>query len=388
MTPAELRALFPITATRACLYSGALSPAAAPVRAAHDRWTERWALDPAEPYAHYRDEWELARQRFAALIGADPAEVAVVDNTSRASNLAVQMIAAPPGSNVVVDEYTYPSSLYPWLLPARSHVELRYVPAREHRVLLDDLARAVDDRTVALSVSHVSPKTGFRHDLRALADLAHAHGAYLVVDAAQSAGALDLDVRRDGVDLLSTCAMKWLLGAPGVGFLYVRGELIERCPPPQVGYPGLVRPPVFDPNDPNPVVYRPGALRYEVGMPDLPGLAATRAGLDLLLAVGIAAVERQVRALTDALVEGLLRRDLRLLTRPEPELRAGVIALQVPDAAALEAFLRARGVDAWGDRQQLQRADPHCFNNQEDIDRFLEGLDEFARTQGRGALVG
>ncbi|MBV9326665.1 MAG: aminotransferase class V-fold PLP-dependent enzyme [Chloroflexi bacterium] len=107
----------------------------------------------------------------------------------------------------------------PLVARAKSGTEIHHVAARDARVSIDDLAREVDDRTIALSVTHVSPLTGFRHDLAPLAELARAHGAYLVVDAAQSAGALDLDVRREGVDFLTTCAMKWLLGAPGVGFL-------------------------------------------------------------------------------------------------------------------------------------------------------------------------
>src|SRR3954451_11847406 len=144
MTPEAIRRAFPITSTRAYLFSGGLAPAATPVRAAHDRWTDAWMYDPAAPYAAYQEEWEVARARFACLIGADADEVAVVDHTSRGANLVVQMIEAPPGANVVVDEYTYPSSLYPWLLRSRSHTEVRWVPARDGRVALADVARQVD----------------------------------------------------------------------------------------------------------------------------------------------------------------------------------------------------------------------------------------------------
>jgi selenocysteine lyase/cysteine desulfurase len=127
MTPEAARQAFPITATRAYLFSGGLAPAATPVREAHDRWTEAWTYDPAAPYMAYQHELEIARQRFAALIRADVDEVALVDNTSRGSNLIVQMIDAPPGSNVVVDEYTYPSSIYPWLLAPKLNQKRRFV---------------------------------------------------------------------------------------------------------------------------------------------------------------------------------------------------------------------------------------------------------------------
>src|SRR5229473_8333781 len=138
MTPEEIRHAFPITSTRAYLFSGGLAPAATPVRAAHDRWTDAWMYDSAAPYASYQVEWELARQRFAMLIGAEPGEVALVDHTSRGANLIVQMIAAPDGGNVVVDEYTYPSSIYPWQLTSKRNTELRLVTARDHRVHMAD----------------------------------------------------------------------------------------------------------------------------------------------------------------------------------------------------------------------------------------------------------
>jgi selenocysteine lyase/cysteine desulfurase len=385
MTPEQTRQCFPITSTRAYLFSGGLAPAATSVREAHDRWTEAWMYDPAAPYAAYQAEWEQARERFARLIGAEVDEVAIVDHTSRGSNLIVQMLDAPTSSNVVVDEYTYPSSIYPWLLAPKAHVELRQVRARDNVIEFDDLARTVDDDTFAISISHVSPKSGFRHDLGAVADLAHAHGAVVIVDAAQSAGVLDFDVRALGVDFLTTCAMKWLLGAPGVGFLYVAREHVDRLAPPHVGYAGVRRAPGAGVTDP--LEFQPGARRHEQGMPSLAGVAASRAGLDLLLEVGTSTVERHVLELSLACVEGLLRRGLVLYTRPEPEHRAGVVAMPVIEGQRVVAFMRERAVDIWTDPSEtLLRVDPHIFNNADDLERFFAGLDDYRRSFGQQSL--
>jgi selenocysteine lyase/cysteine desulfurase len=333
----------------------------------------------------YQHELEMARQRFAALIRADVDEVALVDNTSRGSNLIVQMIDAPPGSNVVVDEYTYPSSIYPWLLAPKSKTEIRQVAAHDHRVSMDDLARVVDDRTLAISVSHVSPRSGFRHDLAALSELAHAHNAFLIVDAAQSAGALDLDVRRLGVDFLSTCAMKWLLGSPSVGFLFVAREHVERSEPPHVGYAGVVRSPQAAVTDP--LTFRSGARRHEQGMTSMAGVAASRAGLDLLLDVGTATVEQHVLQLSGRCIDGLLGRGLRVHTHLEPGLRAGVVALPVMSGDRIVAFLHERAVDVWTDASAtLLRIDPHVFNDATDITRLFDGLDTFRQMHGTSSL--
>ena len=374
MTPDEARALFPVTATRAYLFAGGLAPAANPVRAALDAWSEAWALDPARLYAEYRAEREALRQAFATVIGADPEEVALVDGTSRGSNLAVQMVNAPPGSNVVVDEFTYPSALYPWRLPAKAHVELRRVGARDGAVRLGDLAAAIDDRTVAVSVCHVSQVSGFRHDLAALADLAHGRGALLLVDAAQSVGAVVVDVHRDGVDFLACTAMKWLLGAPGVGFLYVARRLVDSLPPPQIGWPG-----VAEERDGG-LIYQPGSRRHDVGMPSLACLAASREGISILLQVGLPTVEMHVVGLASEVIEGLRRRDIAVHTPDAPGTHAGVVALPVRGGAEIVEFLRQRNVDVWTDRSEsLLRIDPHVYNDGSDVRRLFDGLDAVRR---------
>jgi len=296
MKPAEARALFPICGSRSYLFSGGVAPAAWPVKSALDRWAEMWVADPSTIYSQFEEECELLRKTFAAVIGAEASEIAITDNTSRGSNLAVQMIDAPAGSNVVIDELTYPSSLYPWQLPAKSHVEIRQVGACEDKINVDDIARAVDHHTIAVCVNHVSNLCGFSHDLAAIGALTREQGAYLIVDAAQSAGAVEIDVRRMGIDFLSCGALKWLLGIPGIAFLFVNRDLVDRLPPPQAGYYGVDLPPFA--NLEAALVFRPGAIRHELGLPSLPGLEASRKGMEILLSVGIGEVERHVLDLT------------------------------------------------------------------------------------------
>jgi cysteine desulfurase/selenocysteine lyase len=122
---------------------------------------------------------------------------------------------------------------------------VRYVENVGRKVLVEDVERAVDDKTAAVAVSHVEYVNGFRQDLRALAEIAHEHGALLVVDAIQSLGALPVDVRRDDVDFLTASCYKWMLGPAGAGYLYVRKEFIEKFEPPFIGW-ASVKPEIFD----------------------------------------------------------------------------------------------------------------------------------------------
>jgi cysteine desulfurase / selenocysteine lyase len=379
----DVRSLFPITAKRSFFMSGGLSPASQPAVDAITHWVEIWATDPNYHYDRLNDDWEACRERFAKLIGADASEVAITDCTSRGANLAAQMIDSPPGSNVVFDSFAYPSDLYPWRLPAKSGVEIRTVQARDYRIELDDLARAIDDRTVAVNVCQVSAETGFRYDLAEVADLAHSRGAYFVVDAAQSAGTVQIDADKVGVDFLSTTAMKYLLGAPGVGYMYVASRHIDRLTPPQAGYASVENPFAHDLSQP--MAFLPKATRYEVGMPNLVGLAACRAGMDILLELGMDKVERYVLDLAGYCMERLLEHNFRLYTPLDEKHRAGVIGLPVERGGDLYAFLRERGIDV-GTMAGLLRFDMHIFNNRDDIDRLIAGLDEFVRINGREAL--
>jgi len=371
---ARFRAEFPITRTRAYLFSGAMAPAAAPVRAAWDEWTDRWSADPNAVYTGdgLLGAADRLRESFAALIGADPATIAITDNTCRAANIAIRILAERPGGNVVVDDGTYPSSAYPWY--ARGDREVRHVPTDGVADAADALAERIDADTVAVCITHVAPFTGRRHDLRAIADAAHARGAKLVVDAAQSTGVVPIDVGRDGVDVLVTTAMKWLLGPPGIGFLHLRPDLLAEAPVLDVGYLGLDAPlGDWPPHTMPPIVA--DARRYELGLPNLPGVFAARAGIELLREVGIERVFARVEELVRRCMDGLAERGAEFLTPADPAQRAGVIAFRHPDPHGLSDLCRARGVDigAIG----AVRVDPHAFNDEDDIDRFLACCDAF-----------
>ncbi len=369
----EFRAQFPITETRAYLFAGALCPAAVTVRAAFDTWASAWTHDPLRNYDRALAELADLRAAFASLIGADVSEVAITDNTSRASNMAVRLLAGRRG-DVVVDDTTYPSGIYPWItLGGR---EVRYAATDGMLDAATEVAKQVNTETAAVVVSHVAPLTGRRHDLIRLADVAHAHGAVLIVDAAQSTGVLPLDVRGLGVDILVSTAMKWLLGPPGIGFLYVRSDLINDAPLGEIGYLGVDVPGEDWPRTHLPRVL-PDARRFELGLPSLPALSAARAGIELVQAVGTETIFERVSVLAGQCIDELNLRGLRVRTPAEPYARAGVVAAELPGADELAGYLRLRGVDVGGYSWGLLRVDPHAFCVQGDLERFLEGLDRF-----------
>ena len=372
----EVRALFPILQKRAYMFSGGIAPANTHALEAVHKHMDYVTHDPGLLYAQgLASDVVEVRRLFARLVGADEDEIAIVGSTSEGTNIAIDLIDVAPGGNVVFDEWSYASTVYPFLLPAREKLEKRYVQPRDGLIHLEDMEEAIDDNTVAVGVSHVTPGQGFRQDIGELAKIAHAHGALLMVDGAQSAGAMQIDLHELDVDFFSCCAMKWLLGAAGVGFLYVARRHLDRVPS-RAGYASNQR--GFDIHD---FELHDSAERFQLGMPSLMGLAFTRPGLEILLETGMDVVERQVLDLSGYCIAGMRERGMNALTPQEPEHRLGVIAAQVDDAQQLWKFLYDRGVDTYF-HDSLFRIDPHVFNNRDDVDRFLAEVDGYqARRQ-------
>ena len=375
MTLEEFRAQFPALETRAYLFSGAMTPAAATVRAEWDKWTDAWSADPNSVYTEEAMLGGMTslRQAFARLLNATPEEIALTDSTSRAANIAIRILADRGSGSVVVDESTYPSSVYPWYAQAR---EVHMVPTGHSADPSATLAEAITDDTVAVCVSHVSPFTGRRHNLALLSAAAHDHGALLMVDAAQSTGVLPLDTRAEGIDLLVTTGMKWLLGPPGIGYLYATEEVLATAPVLDVGYIGLDVPLGEWPVAELPPV-SPTARRYELGLPSLPALGASRAGVELLLQAGVANIAAHVEHLMTRCLDGLQELGLDVTTPRDPARRASVLVFTHKHAAQLFKACRHKGVDIGTLTRGRLRVDPHGFNNEADIDRFLESCRTF-----------
>jgi selenocysteine lyase/cysteine desulfurase len=189
----DLREPFPVTEGYTFLDVANHSPPSTPVKTAITAYLDDW-----DRLARHGDaRVEQANESFARLIGAKPHEIACQPNTSRGLATAAGSIPFERGGNVVVNDLENWANVYPWTGLRRRGVDVRVVRGRGGAVHLDDLEAAVDDRTRAVTISQVQWLTGARHALRPLAELAHSHGAYLVVDGIQAAGALRVDVKRD-----------------------------------------------------------------------------------------------------------------------------------------------------------------------------------------------
>src|SRR5262245_19369577 len=205
------------------------------------------------------------RRAFAALINAKSSEISYVPNTSTGENLVVECLGIRKfDGNVVTDALHFEGALIHLLELQKQGLDLRVVSPRDGRIDMADLERAIDRRTKLVEISLVSMYNGFQHDLKAVCDLAHAHGAYVYADIIQAAGAVPIDVRASGVDFAATATYKWLMGDFGLGFFYVREDLLGRViRRPHWSYRSAsdvdIHISPFDPESPTPVTWTPRA---------------------------------------------------------------------------------------------------------------------------------
>ena len=239
--PLGVRRDFPVVEEHIYLNSPYITPSPRQVIDAGDAFWQAKARNPIS-LGGMLGETTRVRENFARLIGATSAEVSILDATSAGENLVARSLDLRSGDNVVVDDLHYETtySLYRGLAEARG-VELRIVRSDDGAATPEEFAELVDDATRLVSVAWVSHRNGYAHDLRSLAELAHAHGAYLYADAIQGMGMLPLDVGETGVDFFTSGTYKWLLGGYGVAPFFVRSELLDTIEPDRAGSLNIAR---------------------------------------------------------------------------------------------------------------------------------------------------
>lgn len=320
------------------------------------------------------------KQQFAALINAKPSEISFVPNTSTGENLVVNGLGIPDaGGNVVTDALHFDGMLlHLQALQRERGVDLRIVMPREGRIELKDLERAIDGQTRLVELSLVAMYNGFQHDLKAVCELAHAHGARVYADIVQAVGATPIDVRASGVDFCSCSSFKWLMADFGLGFLYAREDLLERIQRSQYGYHSArslrthFLP--FDTPGPAPLSWELGSdasATFEVGSNAYAPMAALSASLPYIRSLGVGAIE----AHRQPLLERLRREMPRLGFAPAtpPESKSALITFVVKDARPVrDRLVKARINVRLG--PHFIRLSPSVYNDMQDVERVLDAL--------------
>jgi selenocysteine lyase/cysteine desulfurase len=377
----EVRDLFPIANERTYLNNASIHPMSLVSLGAVQEYMRARAHgagrdtspDPPVPTRQ-------AKEAFAALVNAKASEIAFVPSTTVGEHLVVAGLGIPQGKgNVVTDGLHFEGSLYHYRSLAAQGLDVRMALPRQGRVALEDLDALIDAKTRLVAVSFVSYLNGFVHDLKAVCDLAHARGAYVYADIIQGAGSTPLDVRATGVDFCACSSYKWLMGDLGLGFLYVREDLLDRViQRTQYGFRQLksfaYHFPPYGPSGPEAVSWEcfdTVAGHFEVGTWDSSTIVAVNEALGFIRELGVARIQAHNQSLTRRLQKELEHLGYEPLTPQDSP--SSIVAFALKDEAATTARLTAAKVDVRLVAGTM-RVSPSIYNTQADVDRLLNAL--------------
>ena len=364
------RKQFPIFDQKIYLSSCSQGALSRPVEAALHEFLESWHTH-GNPWEIWVARMEQLRLAFARLINAEPGEVAITFSVSTALNSLASALRYQERPKVVTSDFDFPTVGHIWLAQQGRGAQVTFARANGTRLPLSAFEDVVDDRTLLVSTTQVCYKNGFKTNISALAELAHERGAHLLIDAYQAMGTQPMDVKALDLDILVTGALKYLLGTPGVAFMYMRKELVDRFEPSDTGWFGQENVFAYDVHH---LRYAATARRFETGSPPVPNVYASLAALQLIEGVGLGAIQAHVQALAGRFIDGARRRGLALLTPEEPADRGPLVMVRSTDAPRLVETLSRDGI-LCSTRDGALRVSLHYYNTAGDVDAVLAALD-------------
>jgi selenocysteine lyase/cysteine desulfurase len=333
------------------------------------QWSLRGQGAPWEAWMRKVDE---ARRGFAASIGAAPEEIAIVGCASEGAFQVASTMDWERRNGIVTTDMEFPSIAHVWLAQRRRGARVRYVPEHGGVVHAEEYVSAIDETTGLVSVPLISYRNGLRLPVAEVIEAARGVGARVIVDAYQAAGVVPIDVQALGCDYLVAGALKYLLGLPGIAFLYARAGLPDELEPQLTGWFGRVNPFSFDPRS---IDFPDAASRFETGTPAIPSAYAAVAGLETLAEADPRAIEAHVRGLVDLAHDRLTEIGKTLWSPADPALRGPQVALVDEDPDALAARLAQRRI-VTSPRGRLLRLSFHYYNDVADVDAVVDALQE------------
>jgi len=373
-----VRSDFPIAEKLAYLNNAYWHPLSSGVIAAVQAYLQRKATGTS--HTDYTPTGSRVKAEFARLINAQPSAISFVPSTTVGENLVAAGLDLPQTKgNVVTDRLHYETSTYLYRSLQAQGVDVRFVKPRDGRIEMSDLEKAVDRNTKLIAISLVSYLNGFQHDLKKVCDLAHSHGAHVYADLVQAAGAVPIDVRAADVDFCACGSHKWLMGDMGLGFLYVREDLLDRVirrtqfGSRQIGnYENHVFP--FDITADGAATWKPvggAAGHFEVGTISQSTVAALNFSLPWIQRLGVENIQTHTQSLTARLQKELPPLGYQSVTPLET--RSPIVSFVVEHPAVVAARLEKANVDVKID-QHLMRISPSIYNDHTEIDRLLNAL--------------
>jgi cysteine desulfurase / selenocysteine lyase len=364
---AEIRKQFPVTNRLAYLNSAAAGPVSIASHAAAADYYQKMMTDGDVHWNRWLAEREAARARLAEFINAEPDEIAFTTNTSSGMNLIVD--ALEERGEVISSELEFPVTTLPWM---HRRIPVHLLPAVDGEIEMQSIREAMTHETGIIALSHVQFSNGFRIDLDELGRNKGDHA--LVVNASQSAGAFEIDVKRMQIDALCATGHKWMLAGYGSGFVYISRSLQQQTHAHALSWLSVEEP--FEMRNDELRPRHDTAARIELGCPHFAGIFALGASVKLIAEIGIETIQERILELNRRLTARLAENNWQVLSPLRNEAsRSGETLVRVDHPAEIVRALFRRGI-VITEKPQGIRAATHFFNDETDIERLVGGLND------------
>ena len=338
------------------------------------RFMEMWNEWGAHAwYEIWLGEIANVRQKFATIIGAQVHEVAIAPNVSTALSSIASALDYSKRNKVLLADMDFPTLAYQWLVKERFGVESVFVESPDRVQVPPELFETkIDEKTALIATSRVFFTSGYIQDIRSVADIAHKHGAYLLVDDYQGTGQIPLNVVAQDIDILVTGTLKWLLGGPGLALVYIREGLIPLLQPSITGWFGHAEQFQFKTRE---FTFRPDAARIELGTPAMAPIYTANGGLDIVKEISVERICERTRYLTNDLIARAREHGWTVRAPNEPERRSSIVMLELERPEEIVKGLVARNIIT-DHRPGLLRISPYFYNTIEENAIVIDAISE------------
>jgi selenocysteine lyase/cysteine desulfurase len=363
----EIRSRFRIFDRKIYLNTCSQGPLSDAVQAGFENYLASWH-EQGSPWELWVEQYEAARAAFAQFINANSDEVAVVTSVSAGINSIASALNFRERPKVVMGEFEFPTMGHVWLGQRPRGANVQFVSAAGERIPIGKYEEAIDRQTLIVPLTHVCFKNGFRSDVSAVAQIAHGRGAFVMLDDYQDCGTRTVDVKAMDLDFYLSGTLKYLIGPPGLAFLYVRKELIPALSPSVTGWFAQANPFAY-----NPQLFElsPTARRFESGTPSVPNVYGAAPGFQLLQKIGMDNVAAHIRSLTKELLRSAS--EMGIVAKTPADSVGPLVVLQSRDSTLLVRKLAEEGI-VTSNRYDGLRISFHVYNTLDDVKAVEEIL--------------
>ncbi len=323
---------------------------------------------------------DTLREDFARLIGAQARQIGLSMNTSMGLNIAAYGLPLEAGDEILTTDIEFPAAVYAWRGASETrNLKLTLVKSTDKKADIQNLEKAISDKTKVISVSFVQFFDGYKNDLARISKLCKDHGLFFVVDGIQGAGVEPVNVKELGIDIFACGCQKWLLSPYGSGFFYISDSVKDRLRPPfitwysvdwQLNHTDLFK---YD------LPYFDTVEKFEAGYYATLNMLGMKVAVDIILGLGVENIQKHNYALIDRLAKRIKETEFYNITSSLVENeRSSIFTFTCDDHASLFKYMLEKKVKA-ANREGSIRISVHLFNNEDDIDKLVEVLADYEK---------